>query len=516
MGNEKRLNNANRVIFNSTVLYTKILVNVAISLVSVPIIMRALGNSDYGLYSLVAGVIGLLAFLKSAMTVSTQRFISVAIGEGKIEKINGIFNTSLSLHLVIGGIIVLLFEVFALFMFDGFLNIEPGRDEAAKIIFQFLVVTTFLEVACVPYEGVMNAKEDMLAFSIIGIVSALLKLLLALYLRICSFDRLVIYGIGMALISLATVTTYIVFTRVKYKELQFNLAKYSDKSMMKEILGFTGWNTFGAIALVGRNQGVAIILNKFFGTVLNAAYGVANQVNGVMGYFSNSFSKAITPQLMKSHGAGDDGRMLKLAMISSKFSVFVMAFLAVPLIIEMPHILMMWLQTPPEFTVELCRWILILSLVNQFSIGLMNSISASGNIKNYQIIMSVLILLNVPLSYVVLKWGYPPYYCTIGFVIIEVISLLARLLMAKKIVGISISGFVNGVIFPAILCMAISFIPSFICHHFMSVSLFRIIVVFIVYIIAFAGSIWGIALTNYEKSVITDLISKVGTKINKY
>lgn len=502
------MNSANRVIFNSAVLYAKIIINVAISLVSVPIIMHALGNSDYGLYSLVAGVIGLLAFLKSAMSVSTQRFISVAIGENRLEKINSIFNTSITLHLIIGAIIVLLFEVFALFMFDGLLNIEPGREDAARTIYQFLVVTTFLEIACVPYEGVMNAKEDMLVFSIIGIVSSLLKLLLAYYLRACPFDRLVMYGIGMASISLGTVSTYIVFTRVKYKELKINPQKHFKKVEMKEILSFTGWNTFGAVALVGRNQGVAIVLNRFFGTVLNAAYGIANQVNGVMSYFSNSFHKAITPQLMKSHGSGDDDRMVKLAFISSKFSVLVMALLAVPLIIEMPYILNVWLTTPPDYTVGLCRWILILSLVNQYSTGLMNSISASGVIRNYQIVMSVLILLNVPLSYILLRLGLAPYYCTIGFVVIEMVSLVVRLIMAHKIVHISIKEFLGEVIRPTLVCVFLALIPSLACHYFIPLGLLRAVIVFGVFMFVFALAAWHISMQSNERVIMTNLISK--------
>lgn len=509
------MNNANRVVFNSAVLYAKIIINVAISLISVPIIMHALGNSDYGLYSLVAGVIGLLAFLKSAMTVSTQRFISVAIGEGKTDKINSIYNTSLTIHIVIAAIIVVFFELFALFMFDGFLTIEEGREYAAKIVYQFLVVTTFLEIACVPYEGVMNAKEDMLAFSIIGIVSALLKLLLALYLRVCGFDRLIMYGLGMAMISLLTVLSYVLFTRAKYKELKLNIKRYFDRPVMKEILGFTGWNTFGAVALVGRNQGVAIVLNKFFGTVLNAAYGVANQVNGVMGYFSNSFHKAITPQLMKSHGQGDDRRMIRLAIISSKFSVLVMAILAVPLILEMSYILKIWLIDPPEYTVELCQWILVLTLVNQLSTGLMNAISASGKIMKYQIVMSVLILSNVPISYFALKLGFPPYYCTIGFVVVEIISLIARIIMARDIVGIEIKEFNTGVIIPSTISVVLPLIPSFIPHLFMAEGLLRTVIVFAVFISTFCLVSWKYSLLPEEKSILNNLLSKLSVKLIK-
>ena len=506
------MNNANRVIFNSIVLYAKIIINIFIALFSVPIVMHALGKSDFGLYNLVAGVIGLLAFLRSSMTISTQRFISVAIGENHVDRINSIYNTSIVLHIIIGIIIVAFLELFSLFIFDGFLNIESDRVSAAKIVYQFLVVTTFLEVACVPYEGVINAKEDMLTFSIVGIASAILKLILALYLMICGFDRLIMYGLGMAIISLLTITTYIVFTRIKYKELIVRYDKYFDKKVLKELFGFTSWNTFGSIALLGRNQGVAIILNKFFGTVLNASYGVANQVNGVMGYFSNSFHKAINPQLMKSHGQGDNERMIRLAMASSKFSVLVMAALTVPLIVEMPYILKIWLKTPPVYTAELCSWILILSMVNQYSAGLMSSISSTGKIMKYQIIMSILIITNIPLSYITLKLGFPPYYCTIGFVVIEVISLCVRIIMARSLVGLTITGFINDVVKPTFISILIPLIPTYLCHIHMEVSLMRTITIFGLFISLFVLTTWHCSLNPNEKMIFSTIFNKIKRK----
>ena len=516
MNHIQKMNNANRVIFNSAALYIKIVINVASSLISVPIIMHALGNRDYGLYNLVAGVIGLLAFLKSAMNVSTQRFISISIGEGKVEKINSIFNTSLVLHLMIGAIIIIIFEFFSLFIFDGFLNIEPGRESAAKVIYQFLVITTFLEILSVPYEGVMNANEDLLAYSIIGIISAILKLLLAFYLQICGFDRLIVYGLGMAFISFLTIAAYILFIKANYKNLTLNVAKYFEKSVVREILGFTGWNTFGAIALVGRNQGVAIILNKFLGTVLNASYGIANQINGVMGYFSYSFHKAINPQLMKSHGQGDDKRMIKLSLISSKFSVLIMAFLTIPLIVEMQYVLKIWLGTPPKYTVELCQWILVLSLVNQCSTGLMISISATGKIMKYQIIMSILILSNIPISFFVLKMGLPPYYCTIGFVLVEIFSLLIRMIMARDIVGIEIKEFLLGVLVPSAISCITPLIPVLLLHIIMTDGVLKTIFVFFVYISCFTYITWNISLMSYEKEIVSNLIKRAYLKLKTF
>jgi hypothetical protein len=218
---------------------------------------------------------------------------------------------------------------------------------------------------------------------------------------------------------------------------------------------------------------------------------------------------------MKSHGSGDDERMIKLAFITSKFSVMVTAFFAVPLIIEMPYILKVWLTSPPEYTVELCQWILVLTLVTQCSLGLMNSISASGRIMKYQIVMSIMILSNVPISYIVLKVGLPPYYCTIGFVVIELFSLVARLTMAHKIVGIDINKFVVKVIKPTSFCVLLSIIPCYFCHVIMSSSLLRTIVVFMVFILLHALSSWCFTLTLDEKAVFISLYNKSVNRIKK-
>ena len=212
---------------------------------------------------------------------------------------------------------------------------------------------------------------------------------------------------------------------------------------------------------------------------------------------------------MKSHGEGHDERMLKLAMISSKFSVIVMAFFSVPLVIEMAFVMNVWLINPPDYTVELCNWILILSLLSQYSIGLMNSISATGQIKKYQLVMSVLILLNVPISYVLLKLGYPPYFCTIGFVLIELISLVVRIIMAHSIVGINIKDFIGKVIKPTIICITLSFLPAYAVHFFLPYGILRTIIVFISFMTIFLITAWLIALEEYEKKVILNLMYKI-------
>ena len=507
------MNNANRVIVNSIILNIRIIVTTLISLISVPLVMHALGNSDYGLYSLIGGVIGLLAFLKSSMTVSTQRFISVAIGENNLIRINKIYNNSIILHYIIGIGLVLFLEFVYPFLFSGFLNVETDRVWAAKIIYHFLVATIFFDITSVPYIGVINAKENMLVFSVVGIIESVMKLLLAFSLTLFSGDLLVIYGVGMFIIAFLIRLMYYLYIKYYYCEFHVSLRSYADKNQLLMMTGFTSWNTFGALALVGRNQGIAIVINLFFNTVVNAAYGIANQINGVMGHVSYTFQKSINPQLMKSYGMKDPNRLIRLSYKSSKFSVLIFALFSVPLIIEMDYILKLWLDMPPQYTIRFSQLVLILSLLNEFSMGLMSSIQATGRIRSYQITISILILLNVPITYILFRLGAPPYSCVISFILIEFASFVYRIYMAKKIAGISPKFFVDNVIRPVALCIFIATCSSFLIHTLFQESLLRVGLVFAIYILFFSLCVWKLALDSGEKNIFQDFMSII---INKY
>ena len=495
--------------FNSIVLYIKIIVTMIISLVSVPMILHALGKSDYGLYNLVAGIITMLAFLNSSMAITTQRYLSVAIGEGNIKNINEIYNVALILHLVIGVVIVFLFEVCFFFLFDGALNIEPERLFAAKIIYQFIVLSTFFTILSVPYSALMNAKENMLAFSIIAIIDALLKLGLAFYLGRCPVDRLIVYGGGIACISLLNTMIYHIYVRLKYREFVISFKRYYSKDTLMKMLGFTGWNTLGAVAMIGRNQGIAIIFNLFCGTVANAAYGIANQINGVLGYFSTTFQKALNPQLMQSEGMHNRNRLIRIALLSSKYSVWVIALFAVPLIIEMPYVLKIWLKDVPEYTLRLSQLVLVLAIVYQFSVGLMSSIQAIGQVRNYFIMMSILILLNLPICYCILRLGAPLHYCIIIFILIELLSLITRLLMAHRLVGIGVLNFVKSVVLPNSICILSGLILALPIHILFYDSFLRLVLVSFVYLAGFVTVAWFLVFDEEVKGMVLRVYQKV-------
>lgn len=499
---------AERVIFNTIVLYAKIIASMAIALVSVPLVLHALGASDYGLYNLVAGVVAMLSFLNNSMTVSSQRYMSVAMGEDNEQKVNIIYNTSFALHLALGLIMVLAFEVVGIFAIEK-LNIAPDRMWCAKIIFQFLILSTFSKIVSVPFDALMNSKEDMLPFSVIELIDSVLMFLVAFTIQYFTGDKLMYYGFCVAGIAVLSFFMKYGWCRCAYKTYRINLTHYKGQLKTKDMLGFTGWNLLGGIAMMGRNQGVAVIINLFLGTVANAAYGVANQINGALGHFSSTFQKAINPQLMKSEGMQNRERMLRISFISSKFSVLALSLFAIPFIIEMEEILNIWLKNDiPPFTLRLSQFILLLSIVYQYSVGIMSAIQATGNIRNYQIVMCMIILFNIPVSYFLLLKKCPVFYVTAAFVVLEIISLLVRLKMAKKIVKIDPKEYFIQVIKPTTIVITGASCIPLLLHYFIPTCIARVVIVVGLFAILYLLLMWKYAFDSTQRQSIQNRIIK--------
>lgn len=505
---------ANKVMMNTGILYVQILVSMSISLYTVPLVLKALGASDYGLYSLVAGVITMLAFLNVAMTVSTQRFMSVALGEGRGNHLNSVYNSSIVLHFIIGLVVVALFELCGLFVFDH-LNIDSSRIAVAQVVYQFLVASMFFTIMTVPFDAAMNAYEDMLAYSVVSIVESLLKLLLALSLSLVKLDRLPIYALGIAGISILVFLVKVIFVSRKYSSLKISGLNGFSRSLFREMFGFAGWNTFGAVAMIGRNQGLAIIINLFFGTILNASYGIANQVNGILSNFAVTLQKSINPQLMKSQGGNNQSRMLNIAFMSSKFSVLILSILAIPLIVEMPYILNLWLGNVPENSVIFTRLILCLSIVSQYSSGIMSAIQSVGRIKRYTIVMSGILLINLPVAYFLLKQGLPAYSVLIGIVLLEVIALFVRLIFAKYLVGLNGWLFVRKIVFPTLIILSVAFVLGSWFAESYPQSFFRLVLTSLICIAVFLIGSWTLVLSQSEKSVFYGVIHSMWRLLKK-
>lgn len=504
---------ANRVILNTGALYGRMLITVFISLYATRLVLNLLGAADYGLFNLISGVIAMLSFLNMAMTISTQRYMSFHLGTKDAHKLKVVFNSSVLLHFILGLALVVLFEVAGSYLFDHVLNYPPSRTTAAKLIFQFMVVSAFFTIISVPYDATLIAQENMVMVAILGIVESVGKLLIALCLPYLPYDRLIVYGGLMALLTVLLLVFKQVYCAVKYEESRIRIRQYFDPPLLKEMFAYAGWNMFGAGSFVARNQGIALLLNVFFGTIVNAAYGIANQVNAQLSYFSVTMLRALNPQIIKSEGSGDRPRMLRLAMIASKFSFYLLSFFAIPMMIEMPFVLQCWLKQVPAFTVMMCRLIIVATLINQLSSGIQVAVQSVGKIKRYQVVVSTMVLFNLPIAWLLLKMGYPAATVLISAIGIEVVSGIYRMIAAKNITGLSPAVFTRQVIVkamvPVLLSAGLACIPQFLLEE----GFIRLGITTLVSVVGMIAWIRLLGLTTDETAKLEQLFNRFFTKI---
>lgn len=509
------MNAANRVAANTLILYGRMLLTMGITLYSTRLVLNALGSTDYGIYNLVAGIIVMLSFLNTAMATSSQRYLSFHQGRKDLQKQKEVFTNSFFLHIVIGILIVIGLETAGLFLFDGFLNIPADRIESARIIYHYMAITVFFTVITVPFNGLLTAHENMLWVAFVNIVETLLKLGIALFLYTLSSDRLVVYGILTASIVVVSFIMYSVFCFKKYPECTFKGVMKPEAGFVKELAGFAGWNLFGALCSMGRNQGLALILNLFFGAVINAAYGIANQVNSQLLFLSRTMLRALNPQIMKSEGAGDRARVIKLSVMASKFSFFLLSAIGLPVIFEMKDILEFWLGEVPDYTVIFCQLIIIGAIINQLSVGLQSAILAVGDIKFYHIMIGSVMLLNLPLSYVILNYfNAPPYIVLVTYVIIESIASVLRVYIAEKKASFTFHTFLNKIVLRVILPLIIMLIGNFLfitSFHFYLRFLVTIVFSSIVYSLLF----YLISFEKEEKKLVQNIVEKIRNRFKR-
>lgn len=487
-----------------------------ISLWTVPIILRALGQSDYGLYTLVAGVVAMLAFLNDSMTVVVQRFMSVTMGENNIKKLNNVFNASIRIHLFLGLIIIILFELCSLFLFSNFLNISPDRIYAAKIIFQFMIVTTFFTVIAVPFDAVLNAYENMVTFSVVSICESIGRLLLAFFIIYTTKDKLIVYGLGMAIIACLGILVRYIIVKFKYKILQVNLFSKVPSDLYREMLAYAGWNTLGSIAMLGKNQGIAIIFNLFEGTVINASYGIANQINALLSSFASNIQKAISPQLMKSEGANNHNTMFLLSFSLVKISTIIYSLMAIPLVVEMHYVLKIWLgDNVPLYAVSFCQLTILVQLFFQLSSGVALTIDAVGKIKIYRIVLSSVLILNLPLAYIALRLGFQPQAVFISMFIIEGGCLFVRLFFAKQNVSFPVINYLKQCLVPLMVCICISFFACYFISIVFQPCFLRFIINILISTIILACISYKIVLSNKEQIIFGSFITRLVYKFKK-
>ena len=440
-----------------------------ISLYTTRLILGSLGASDFGIFNVVGGAIAMLGFLNSTLANATQRFMSYAEGEGKMEKKRSIFNVSIVLHVVIAAVTMMLLLAAMFPLFNGVFNIEPERVGAARIVYYCLIFSTVLTIINVPYDAVMNAHENMLYYSIVGIFESLLRLCVAYACVYTVSDKLVLYGILTACIPLITLSVMKVYCHRHYEECVIAPRKYWDGSLVKQISSFFGWNFLTAISSLFSAQGIGVVLNHFFGAVMNAAQGIANQVNGALSMFSGNMMKALNPVIVKNAGAGNMVAMNRATSAGCKFSSLLTMFFGIPLSIEVQYVLKVWLKEVPDWAAVFVVLQLVQNIITQMANSASTAVYAQGDIKAYAIWKSVMNAMPLFITWIVFHMGGGPIWLYIPMIVVWAIGGdIVIIYYAKRKCGLMVGEYVSKVVLPLLgiaLLMVLFGIASYIAFR---------------------------------------------------
>ena len=504
----------NRVLKNSGYLYFSMGLSMFVSLYSTRLILNALGTSDFGIFCIIGGAIGMLGFLNAAMSSTTQRFINYAEGAGSRERQKNIFTVSVSIHFLLSLLMVIIFEIAYFFFFNGILNIPPERISSAKWIYQFMLLSTVLTIQTVPYNSIINAHENMRYFSIIGILGTVMKLIIALVVVYVYTDKLILYGFLTTAVSLLIMIIMRVYCHRHYSECVFSLRKYYDKNLMKSMTSFAGWGLVNSSSSMFAQYGMGIVLNSFFGTILSAAQGVANQISGQLMVFSRTMLMAINPIIGKKAGSKDLNSMIHISLLSSKLSFLILAFFACPFFIEGPYILKLWLGNVPEWSILFFRFEVMRNLLDQITISLTSAIMAEGRIKYYSIYRGITYFLPLPITILCFKLGASPYWFYIIWIFMwNVIGNFIILYYSHVNCKMSYRTFFKEVAIPCISILSTSIIIGSIPTIIMHTSFIRLIIVCILSCCTFILVTWNYGVNKYEKSIFITATQQIKNKI---
>lgn len=498
------LQNNERIAKNTFLLSFRMLLVMLVSLFTVRIVLNALGVIDYGIYSVVGGVVTMFAILSNSMASASQRFFAFEIGRKDHVQLKKNFSTTAIIYVFISVVILILAETIGLWFLKNKINIPIERMNAAYWVYQFSILSFVLTVLTIPYNAIIIARENMRIYAYVSIVEVILKFVIAYSLIFYSADKLKLYAVLMLLVTIISSFIYIVVCKRKYAETEFLF--FLDKKLLKTLLSYSGWNLFGSVAGVFGNQGVNILLNIFFGPAVNAARAIAYQVSSAANQFVMSFMTASRPQIIKYYAMKDMENMFILVYRSVKFSFFLLLLLSMPILLETNFILTLWLKNTPKYVVLFTRLIILTALIDSLSYPLMTSAQATGKIGQYQTIVGSILLLNLPLSYLFLKLGYPPQITMIIALAISIISLYARLLMLKGMIKLSMKSFMRNVLFKIIIVAAISYIIPIIIHFLFIESFTKLIIVSIMGGLSCFGSIYLLGLSSNEKNMIVKVV----------
>ena len=501
--------NNKRIAKNTLLLYFRMLLMIVINLYTSRVILQVLGVEDFGINNVVGGVITMLGFLTGSLAGASSRYITYDLGKGDIAVMKKTFGNILSIHLLLALLIIIIGETIGLWFMTTQLQIPDSRETAAFWVYQFSIVSFVLSIISVPYNASIIAHEKMSAFAYISIADAILKLVIVYLLLVIPYDKLIVYAALFCCIQVFDRIVYSVYCRKHFEETRSGLS--FDKKLFKEIFAFAGWTMNGNLAVIGYTQGINVLLNIFFGPAVNAARGIAVQVQNVTRQFCTNFQMALNPQLTKSYATGNYAHMHQLLKVSSKFSFYLMLLISLPLMLEAPLILKWWLGIVPEYTVSFLRLILCSSLVVALSNPIIVSVYATGNLKKFQLSEGSMLLTIVPIAYILLKlFHISPEWVFIVHIIIEVCTQYIRIHIVLPLISMSLREYIIDVILP-ILKVGIfaPVIPIFIHNYYIDNSMLSCIFMCIITIFISLLIIYFMGCSTDEQLLIRNKINTI-------
>ena len=490
-------------------LYFRMFFLMILGLFTSRVVLQALGETDYGIYNVVGGVVALFTVISGALTTAVTRFITFEMGKGSEAQLNKVFSTAVNVQILLCAIIIILAEPIGLWFIDNRMTIEPDRIPAARLVMHFSLLSFVVNLMSVPQMASITAHEKMSAYAYIGILDGALRLAAALIISKASTDRLVLYAVLMAVALIIVRCAYGIYCRVNFPECRYRFIY--DKSLIRQMFSFAGWSFIGSASGVLRDQGGNILVNIFFGPAVNAARAVAVQLNGAIQSFITNFMTAVNPQITKSYASGDHAYMFSLMRKSSRFSFYLLLILALPILFNTDSIMSVWLETVPAHSVLFVRLFLIFTLCESVSQPLITSMLATGNIRNYQIVVGGLQLLNLPVSYLCLKSGAAPESTVMVAIVISQICLAARLLMLEKMIGLSVKEFISRVYLNVIYVAAAAIVIPLIISFFLPDGILWTLLSVVVSALSAALSILFVGCTAVERN---ELVGFIRSKIS--
>lgn len=493
--------NNKRIARNTLMLYIRMLLMMAVSLYTSRVVLRVLGVDDFGIYDVVGGVVAMLSFVNGAMAAGTQRYLTFELGRGDGGRLVRVFVTSLQIHLLIAAVLVVLAETVGLWFLYYKMTIPASRVDAAFWVYQCAVFSTVVAMAGVPYNAAIIAHERMNAFALLSVLEAVLKLFAAcLLLADWGVDKLVLYAVLILAVQVGIRLAYTLYSRRHFAETR--LRRMWNGRLFREMCGFVGWNLWGNCAGIAFTQGVNILLNVFFGPVVNAARGIAVQVQAAILQFAQNFQMAMNPQITKSYAVQDYAYLHSLVYRSSKFTFFLLLFLSLPVFFETKTVLTLWLGTVPEYTVTFVRLMLCVTIIDAVANPLMISASATGRVKKYQSVVGGVLLMVLPLSYVALRAGGAPWSVFAVHLGVCLSAFVVRLCIVRPMIRLSLHGYLRQVIAPIMLVTVVSVVPPLLLRGWLPGGLLGACAVGAASVVAVAASSYTLGLTPSERGFV--------------